>query len=67
MIDYSTFCQLRALLDEKHLTVTQVAVELKLDPKTVAKWAPRTSYQRRQSPKRPSKLAAFKGQIVALL
>ena len=67
MIDYPVFCQLRLLLDEKHLTVAQVAVELKLDPKTVAKWAPRTSYQRRQRPKRPSKLDAFKGQIVALL
>ncbi len=67
MIDYPTFCQLRMLLDEKHLTTAQVAVELKLDPKTVAHWADRTSYQQRQRSKRPSKLDAFKGQIVALL
>ena len=67
MIDYPTFCQLRLLLDEKHLTTAQVAVELKLDPKTVAKWAERTRYQPRQCSKRPSKLDAFKGQVVALL
>ena len=67
MIDYPTFCQLRALLDEKHLTTAQVAVALKVDPKTVANWADRTSYQQRQRSKRPSKLDAFKGQIVALL
>jgi len=67
MIDYPTFCQLRMLLDEKHLTGAQVAVELKLDPKTVAKWVTRTTYQQRQCSKRPSKLDAFKGQIVALL
>ena len=67
MIDYPTFCQLRMLLDEKHLTPAQVAVELKLDPKTVAKWAERTRYQQRQGPPRSSKLDAFKGQIVALL
>src|ERR1035441_8169440 len=67
LIDYATFCQLRLLLDENHLTAAQVAAELKLDPKTVAKWAWRTSYQRRPSARRPSKLDAFKGQLVALL
>jgi len=67
MINYPTFCQLRLFLDEQHLTTAQVAVKLKLDPKTVAKWADRTSYQQRQCSKRPSKLDAFKGQIVALL
>ena len=67
MIDYPTFCQLRMLLEERHLTTAQVAVELELDPKTVAKWAERTRYQQRQGSKRPSKLDPFKGQIVALL
>lgn len=67
MIDYPTFCQLRLLLDEKHLSAAQVASQLKLDPKTVAHWAPQTRYQRRQSSKRPSKLDAFKGQIITLL
>jgi transposase len=67
MISYSVFCQLRELADQKHLTIPQIADELRLDPKTVAKWVPRTSYQRRQSAKRSSKLDPFKGQIVGLL
>lgn len=67
MIGYSVFCQLRELSDQKHLTVAQISKELKMDPRTVALWLARPSYQRRQSVKRPSKLDPFKGQIVALL
>jgi len=67
MIDYSLFCQLRQLHDQKHLTAAQIADELKLDPRTVALWLARPSYQLRQVAKRPSKLDAFKGQIVAQL
>jgi len=67
MISYAAFCQLRALYDEKHLTVAQIAAELKLDPKTVARWVDRRSYLQRQGAKRASKLDAFKGQIVTLL
>ena len=67
MISYADFCQLRALYDEKHLSVAQIAAELKLDPKTVAKWVERPSYRQRQGAKRPSKLDSFKGQVVALL
>ena len=66
MINYPTFCQLQMLLDEKHLTVAQVAVELQLDPKTVELGGP-SRYRPRQRTKRPSKLDSFKGQIVALL
>jgi transposase len=67
MIDYSTFCQIRELSTEKHLTVAQIAAELKLDPRSVAKWVAQSSYQKRKKAKRPSKLDSFKGQIVALL
>jgi hypothetical protein len=66
VIDYPTFCRLRALA-EKHLTVPQIAAELHLDPKTVAKWVTRPTYQQRQSAKRASKLDPFKGQIVRML
>src|SRR5437667_106703 len=31
MIDYPTFCRLRALYDEKHLTIAQIAADLMLD------------------------------------
>ena len=67
MIGYALFCQLRELFDQKHLSVAQVADELKLDPRTVAIWMARPSYRQRQSVKRPSKLDPFKGQIVTLL
>ena len=67
MIDYQTYCQIRLLHQQKGLKVSQIAQELKLDPKTVAKWIEQPSFQPRPSPKRPSKLDPFKGQIVALL
>lgn len=67
MIDYPLFCQLRQLHDQKHLTAAQIADELKLDARTVALWIARPSYQLRQVAKRPGKLDAFKGQIVAQL
>ena len=67
MIDYPTFCRLRQLHDEQGLKVSQIAAELHLDPKTVEKWVDQPTYQSRQGIQRPSKLDAFKGQIVALL
>ncbi len=67
MIDYATYCQIRALSTEKHLTVAQIAAELKLDPRSVAKWVDKSNYQPRKASKRPSKLDSFKGQIVALV
>jgi len=67
MIDYETFCHIRRLHDQRGLKVSQIAEELKLDPKTVDKWVHQPRYQSRQTPKRPSKLDPFKGQIVALL
>jgi hypothetical protein len=65
MISYPLFCQIRELHEQKHLTVPQIAAELALDPKTVAKWVGRTAFQARACVKRPSKLDSFKGQIVA--
>jgi transposase len=67
MINYQTFCQLRLLFDQKHLKPSQIAAELQLSRPTVQKWVHRTTYEHRPSPQRPSKLDAFKGQIVALL
>ena len=49
MISYAVFCQLRELADQKHLTVTQIAQELQLDPRTVAFWVARPTYQQRLS------------------
>jgi len=67
MIDYQTYCQIRQLYTEKKLSFRQIARELKLDLKTVRKWARRESFQKAPPPKRESKLDAFKGQIVRLL
>jgi len=47
--------------------VAQIAEELKMDPRTVAIWVDRPTFQPRQCGKRPSKLDAFKGPIVAML
>jgi len=67
MIDYQTYCQIRQLYTEKKLSFRQIARELKLDLKTVRKWANRESFQKAPPSKRESKLDAFKGEIVRLL
>ncbi len=67
MISYTVFCQIRELADQKHLSVTQIAQELKLDHRTAAFWVGRATYHRRQSVKRASKLNPFKGHVVAML
>lgn len=67
MIDYETFCKIRCLADQKHLSAAQIAAELDLDLKTAQKWCQRPHYERRRLFKRPSKLDPFKGQIVGLL
>jgi transposase len=70
MIDYQTFCQIRHLSDEAHLTITQIARQLGLHWQTVAKWEKCPRYERRSSPpvqRRASKLDAFKPAIQRLL
>jgi transposase len=67
MIDYETFCRLRQLHDEAGLKVSQIATELRLDPKTVERWVNQKSYQQRQGTQRASKLDPFKQPIAALL
>lgn len=67
MIDYETFCRLRQLRDEQGLKISQIAAQLGLDPKTVANWIDRATYQQRQGKRRPSKLDSFKAQIKTLV
>ena len=67
MIDYETFCRLRQLRDEQGLKISQIAAQLDLDPKTVAHWIERATYQRRQGRRRPSKLDFHKDHIRTLL
>ena len=67
MIDYSTYCQIHLLHEQKGLNASQIAQDLSLNPKTVEKWIAQASFQPRKSSKRSSKLDSFKGQIVAML
>jgi transposase len=67
MIEYDLYCQIRRLRAEKKLSFRQIARELNLNWKTVAKWSGRESFKKAPPPKRPSKLDLFKGEIVRLL
>jgi transposase len=67
VIAYETFCRLRQLRDEQGLKISQIAALLNLDPKTVAHWIERATYQQRQGKRRASKLDAFKAQIKTLV
>jgi transposase len=67
MIDYETFCRIKDLHERQHLTLTQTARALGLDPKTVAKWANIAQYRPRQSAPRASRLDPYKGLVVRWL
>jgi transposase len=67
MITYQIYCQIRQLFTQEKLSLRQIARELKLDLKTVHRWAKRQTFQKPPLVKRASKLDPFKGQIVRLL
>ena len=67
MADYETFCQIRDHLVRQQLSVVQTARALRLDVRTVAKWAEAEQYHSRRLVPRSSKLDAFMGQIVLWL
>jgi transposase len=67
MIDYHTFHQIHHLHVHDQLKPTQIAAELHLAVETVSKWLAQPQYRPRQTPKRPSKLDAYKGDLLRLL
>lgn len=67
MISYETFCKIRDYHQHRALTVTQIARELRLDPKTVGKWIQVKNFHPRAAAPRTSKLDPFKRRVVALL
>jgi transposase len=67
MIDYELFCKIRHLKEREGLTAAQIAGELALDPRTVAKWLAHGQFCRRKSVARPSKLDPFKKDIRRML
>lgn len=66
MITYPLYCQIRTLRQDQKLTVSQIARQLQLDPRTVRYWLGR-EYHRIQRHARASKLDPYKPQIRAWL
>ena len=67
MIDYATYCKIHDAHQKQGLSVPQIARELNMDVRTVARWLAEPKFRPRQSAPRPSKLDDFKGQIVRQL
>jgi transposase len=67
MIDYETYVRIRNYFTRDALKYSQIADELGLDHRTVAKWANEGRYLPRRSAKRPSKLDPYKNDIVRML
>ncbi len=67
MIDYELYCQIKDRHDKDRLTIAQIARDLHLSARTVGRWLAADRFRQRQTPPRPSKLDAYKGQIVRWL
>jgi transposase len=67
MIDYQRYCKIKDCQQNQRLTVAQIARELHLDERTVAKWVGADKFHPPKRTPRPSKLDPFKGQIVRWL
>jgi transposase len=67
MIDYQRYCKIKDCQQNQRLTVAQIARELHLDERTVAKWVGTDKFHPPKRTPRPSKLDPFKGQIVRWL
>ena len=67
MIDYELFCKIRHLKDHEGLSAHQIAGELAMDPRTVAKWLARERFCPRKASLRASKLDPFKNEIARML
>ena len=67
MIDYELYCKIKDLHDNGRLTIVQIARELHLSDRTIGRWLAADKFRQRATPAKPSKLDAFKGQIVGWL
>ena len=67
MIDYELYCKIKDCHDTRGLTAGQIAREMHLHERTVAKWLAVEKFHPRRTASRPSKLDPFKGQIVRWL
>ncbi len=67
MIDYELFARIKNYHEQKGLNAAQIARELFLDPRTVARWLAQKGFQPRKPTPRPSKLDPFKDSINRML
>jgi len=67
MIDFELFSKIKSYHEQKGLNPTQIAGELDLDPRTVARWLHQKRFCPRKSSQRPSKLDPFKDSIIRML
>jgi transposase len=67
MIDYELFCKIRHLKEQEGLNAHQIAGELAMDPRTVAKWLTRERFCPRKASPRSSKIDPFKNEIARML
>jgi len=67
MIDYERYCRIQDNHHRRQLTVPQIARQLHLDERTVARWLAAEKFQPRRAAPRSSKLDPYKPQIVRWL
>lgn len=67
MIDYGLFARIKNYHEQAGLNAAQIAGELSLDPRTVARCLAQKGFQPRKSTPRPSKLDPFKHSIIRML
>jgi transposase len=67
MIDFELFTRIKNYHEQRGLGPAQIARELNLDPRTVAKWLDTTRFRQRNSTPRSSKLDSFKDSIIRML
>lgn len=67
MISYEQFCKIKDYHRNRHLRIPQIARELGLQVRTVAKWLGRDKYVQRKPAPRTRRLDAFKPQIIRWL
>ena len=67
MIDYATYQRVQHLHRVEQLTLSQIAVAVSLDVRTVRRWLDEPRFRPRVPCARPSKLDPFKGYIRRLL
>lgn len=63
MIDYENFCKIKKLHEQDGLNASQIAGELGLDQRTVAKWFTEERYHPRKKHNKTSILDPFKAEI----